>query len=73
MKQAGEEAEKLNIDIIGGHTEVTDAVNKIVITTTVIGKQLKSNVINPEDIRVGDKIIITKTAGIEGTSIIANE
>lgn len=73
MRQAGEEAEKLNIEIVGGHTEVTDAVNKVVITTTVIGKQLKSSVIDPKNVRVGDKIIITKTAGIEGTSIIANE
>lgn len=73
MRQAGEEAEKLNIEIVGGHTEVTDAVNKIVITTTVIGKQLKSSVIDPNNVKIGDKIIITKTAGIEGTSIIANE
>lgn len=73
MREAGREAEKLNIQIVGGHTEVTDAVNKIIISTTVIGKQLKSDVIDPKDVRVGDKIIITKSAGIEGTSIIAHE
>lgn len=73
MRQAGEEAEKLNIQIVGGHTEVTDAVNKIIITTTVIGKQLKSKVINPKNVEIGDKIVITKAAGIEGTSIIAHE
>ena len=73
MKQAGEEAEKLNIEIVGGHTEVTDAVNKIIITTTVIGKQLTKEVIDPKNVKIGDKIIITKTAGIEGTAIIAHE
>lgn len=73
MRDAGREAEKLNIQIVGGHTEVTDAVNKIVITTTVIGRQLMSDVINPKNVEIGDKIIITKTAGIEGTSIIAHE
>lgn len=73
MRQAGEEAEKLNIEIIGGHTEVTDAVNRIVISTTVVGKQLTKQVINPTDVKIGDKIIMTKTAGIEGTSIIVNE
>ena len=73
MRQAGEEAEKLNIEIIGGHTEVTDAVNKIVISTTVIGKQLTGKVINPKDVKLGDHIIMTKSAGIEGTSIIAHD
>ena len=73
MKQAGKEAEKLNIEIIGGHTEVTDAVNKVIITTAVIGKQLTKDVINPKSVNVGDKIVMTKTAGIEGTSIIATE
>lgn len=73
MRQAGEEATKLNIEIIGGHTEITDAVNKIVISTTVIGKQLTKKVINPTDVKVGDNIIMTKSAGIEGTSIIAHD
>lgn len=73
MKQAGEEAKKLNIEIVGGHTEVTDAVNKIIISTTVIGKQLTEDVIDPKNVKIGDKIIITKTVGIEGTAIIAYE
>ena len=41
MKDAGEVAEELNIEIIGGHTEITDAVNRVVISTTVIGKQYR--------------------------------
>ncbi|KNF07234.1 hydrogenase maturation factor [Gottschalkia purinilytica] len=73
MKDAGKASEKLNVEIVGGHTEITDAVNRVVITTTVIGKQLKERVITMENIKVGDKILITKSAGIEGTSIIANE
>ena len=73
MRQAGEEAEKLNVEIVGGHTEVTDAVNKIIISTTVIGKQPIEKVIDPKNVKIGDKIIITKTIGIEGTAIIAHE
>ena len=33
-------AEELGVEIIGGHTEVTDAVNRIVISSTVIGLSL---------------------------------
>lgn len=73
MKEASEAAKELNVEIIGGHTEITDAVNRVVITSTVIGKQKKENILNPKDAKVGDKILITKYAGIEGTSIIAKE
>ncbi|WP_432663161.1 AIR synthase family protein [Wukongibacter baidiensis] len=71
MKQASYEAGKLNVEIIGGHTEITEAVNRIVISATAIGRQLKSQVVKSSGARVGDKIIMTKTAGLEGTGIIA--
>lgn len=71
MKQASSEAAKLNVEIIGGHTEITDAVNKIVISATAIGRQLKSDIVKNSGVRVGDKIVMTKTAGLEGTGIIA--
>ena len=73
MIQAGEAAKEINIEIMGGHTEITDAVNRIIISTTVIGKQDKKNLPNPKEINIGDKVLMTKYAGIEGTSIIAKE
>ena len=73
MIDAGKAAEEINIEIMGGHTEITNAVNRVVITTTVIGKQDKIKMLNPKDIEIGDKVLITKYAGIEGTSIIAKE
>ena len=73
MRDAGQAAEKLDVEIMGGHTEITDAVNRVVISTTVVGKQLKEKLPNPQEIEIGDKVIITKYAGIEGTSIIAKE
>jgi len=73
IKDAADAAEEVNVEIIGGHTEITDAVNRIVISSTVIGKQKKNKLPNIEDIKVGDKVIVTKYVGIEGTSIIAKE
>ena len=35
-------AKELNVEIIGGHTEITDSVNKIVICSTVLGKTKKN-------------------------------
>lgn len=73
MKDASLTAKELNVEIIGGHTEITDAVNKIVINSTVIGKQLKSKLLNPKSIKKGYKVILTKSLAIEGTSIIAED
>jgi hydrogenase expression/formation protein HypE len=73
MRDAGQASEEINIEIMGGHTEITDAVNRIIINTTVVGKQLKNKLPDYNEIEIGDKVLITKYAGIEGTSIIAKE
>lgn len=73
MEQASEEADKVGVDIIGGHTEVTNAVNRVVVSSTAIGKQLKSKLVKTSGAQVGDGIIVTKSAGLEGTGIIGYE
>ena len=73
MKESGVASKELNVEIMGGHTEITDAVNRVVISTTVVGKQKKKNMIDINKVSVGDKVLITKYAAIEGTSIIAKE
>lgn len=73
MKQAGDEAARLEVEIIGGHTEITDAVVKPVIVSTAIGRIKKDrNKIQIEP-KAGDSIIMTKYAGLEGTGIIASD
>lgn len=73
MKEAGEEAKKLKVEIIGGHTEITTAVNRIVVSSTAIAKQSKEKLFSNKNIKEGDLILMTKSAGIEGTGIIAYE
>lgn len=71
MKQAAAAAELMEVEIIGGHTEITPAVTKPVIVSTAIGRQPKNKI--EYKIKPGDKIFITKYCGIEGTGIIACE
>ena len=73
MKDAGETAEELDVEIMGGHTEITDAVNKVVISTTVIGKINKDKLQIIDKISVGDKILMSKSTAIEGTSILLSD
>lgn len=73
MEEIQEECEKLNISVLGGHTEVTPAVNRVVISATAIGIGSKEDYISREKVVPGDKLVITKGIGIEGTGIISFE
>ncbi len=73
MGQICETAASIGVDILGGHTEVTDAVNRFVITTTSVGKVSRDKLVISSGACEGDDIIITKSAGIEGTAIIAHD
>ncbi len=71
IDQAAEAARQLNVSIVGGHTEISDAVNRFVINSTALGFTLGSTVIQASCGRSGDTLIMTKTAGLEGTAILA--
>lgn len=73
MCQAGRASEELQVEIIGGHTEITDAVKQPVIVSTAIGRAPKGGSQNVKDMRVGDHIMLTKSAGLEGSGVIAND
>lgn len=73
MSQICETAASLNVDIIGGHTEVTDAVKRFIIIGTAVGKTLKDSLVTTSGAKAGDDIVMTKSAGIEGTAIIASD
>ncbi len=73
MNEIDEESAKIGVEIIGGHTEVTSAVNKMVISITVIGKNIKGKSIKTAGAKVGDDIIVTKALGLEGTYILIND
>jgi hydrogenase maturation factor len=62
---------KLNIEVLGGHTEITAAVNQPIITVTGVGKMPKNHMIKTAGAKPGQEIVMTKWAGLEGTAIIA--
>ncbi|QAT39339.1 AIR synthase family protein [Clostridium sp. JN-9] len=73
MTEISSEAKKLNVEILGGHTEVTAAVNKMIISCTVIGRTLSGKAVATSGAECDDDIIVTKDLCLEGTSIIAND
>lgn len=73
VSQASREAEKLGVDIVGGHTEVSDSVNTFVVISTAFGIVDKNHPIPRGKARAGDKLIQTKKCAIEGSYIAATE
>lgn len=73
MQQVDGECEKYHVQVMGGHTEITRAVNQPLLTVTGIGKAPKGKMISTGGTRPGDDIVITKWIAIEGTMILAKE
>ncbi|MBQ9016342.1 MAG: AIR synthase family protein [Firmicutes bacterium] len=71
MGQAAETAAQLQVEIIGGHTEITPAVKQPVIVSTAIGKTPAGSSQSGDNMEPGDYIMMTKAAGLEGSGIIA--
>lgn len=73
MQQVEEACSKENVQIMGGHTEVTTVVNQPVITVTGVGKAKEGKMVSTAGAKAGMDIVLTKWIGLEGTSIIAKE
>lgn len=73
MKEIDEETQKLNVEILGGHTEITKAVNKLIVSCTAIGKGKKGSAVATSGAKEGDDIVVTKSLAMEGTSIAVND
>ena len=73
IDQASETAQSLNVSIAGGHTEISESVNRFVMMATAIGFTYGDSIVKPGGGHPGDTILMTKTAGIEGTAIFARD
>jgi hydrogenase maturation factor len=72
-RQMDEAARKLGMAIIGGHCEVTPGLTHPLIVGCTVGVTQRGNYVTSKGAEPGNKLIITKTVGIEGTAILAND
>jgi hydrogenase maturation factor len=73
MKELKEAAQQQDLILCGGHTEITDAVNRPVVVTQAVGTVGSGGLIEKKNMREGDRILLTKGIAVEGTCIIARE
>ncbi len=71
MSDISEKCSSMNISIIGGHTEVTDAVVRPVVSATILGKTKNRKLLKKQSVKDGFDIVLTKHIALEGTNILA--
>lgn len=73
MADVEETCIQLNMQVLGGHTEITDAVNRPVLTVTGVGKGKAEQLFTAKKVKPGQDVVVTKWIGLEGTSILSKE
>jgi hydrogenase expression/formation protein HypE len=66
-------AKELGIAIVGGHCESTPGLANPIVVGCVMGLTEKGKYVTAAGAKAGDKLILTKSAGIEGTAILATD
>jgi hydrogenase maturation factor len=66
-------AKDLGIAIVGGHCESTAGLTKPIVVGCTMGLTEKGRYVTAGGAKPGDKLILTKSAGIEGTAILATD
>ncbi len=61
------------VTLVGGHTEVTEAVSRPVVCGQMLGEVAKDKLVTTGGAKPGDILFITKGIPVEGTAIIAQE
>lgn len=67
--QIGEACEEVGAGLVGGHTEVTRGLERVVVVGTMLG--VTDRWISAAGARPGDALLLTKGAAVEGTAILA--
>jgi hydrogenase maturation factor len=65
--------EALDILLVGGHTEVTAAVNQPVVTGQMLGFQEDGSFVKTGGVQAGDTVLQVGPAPIEGAAVVALE
>ena len=73
FQQIDETSQTLSVAVTGGHTEITAAVQQPVVVGTMYGTVEKDRLVTSNGAQPDDLVIVTKTAGLEGTSILVAE
>jgi hydrogenase maturation factor len=63
----------LEIELVGGHTEVTIGIDRPIVAGVMLGEALRDEIVLGEDIQPGDAVLLTGGVAIEGTALLAHD
>ena len=64
-------AKRLGITIVGGHTELSPGLHRPIVVTTAFA--IVDSFVTAAGARPGDTMMVTKSAGVEGTAIFGTD
>ena len=73
MADARRAADELGVSIIGGHTGYSAGLTRPLVAVTALGVAGGRRPVRTEGARIGDKVVVTKAIGLEGTAILAHD
>ncbi len=65
--------EELGIALGGGHTEITQGIDRPILVGQMLGEVAPTRLVRKTRIAKGDQILLTQGVAIEGTAILARE
>ena len=65
--------EELGIALAGGHTEITQGIDRPILVGQMLGEVAPTRLVRKTHIAKGDQILLTQGVAIEGTAILARE
>ena len=66
-------ARELNVEVLGGHTEVAPGVAAPLVVMSGIGKAPRDRVLTAAGAQPGNALVLTKAAALEGTHVLASD
>jgi len=71
--QMNEAASEIGVMIVGGHTEYTVGIDRPLVAVTAMGLTDEDRYVKTSGAEPGDLVVMTKTAAVEGTAILASD
>jgi hydrogenase expression/formation protein HypE len=66
-------ARQLNVEVLGGHTEIAPGVSAPLVVMCGVGKTRRDRIVTAAGARPGNALVLTKAAGLEGSHILASD
>ena len=73
MADVGTTCEELGVTVCGGHTEITQGLDRPILVGQMLGEVTPTRLVQKTRITPGDLILLTRGVAIEGAAILARE